>query len=836
MLALSVHLASACRLRWFVAALAALLSFGWTPPLLAEPSPTDRAALDHFEKRVRPVLAKHCYRCHSTESGKAEGNLRLDSRDSIRLGGDRGPAVVPHKPAESILLDAVKHVADDLKMPPRAPQLEMSVIADLETWIKEGAIDPREATATRSVSNPADFWAYQPIRDVAVPQVEDSDWPRTFVDHFVLAKLQEKQLSPSPDASPRTLLRRLSYDLIGLPPSLAEIQAFEKSIADRGIEPTLTAKVDEYLASSAYGERWGRIWLDVARYAESSGKEANITFPYAWRYRDYVIDSMNRDVPYSQFITEQIAGDLLPAENPAERARLLIATGFLAIGPKNLDEATPEQFEADVVDEQIDAVSRAFLGCSIACARCHDHKFAPYSMNDYYAMAGFFRSTRTFFGTHVSPANRISGDPLQLPREAEQPILHAGISRERVKKLTEQRAALQEEEQTRRKRAFEAIQNGTDPEKELSITDALRIFWSLGGIEGELERVDDEGKPLPLALGVLDREKIVDAQLFENGDVTHPAQAIPRGFPAFFASRVSAPAIPEGQSGRLALAAWITHPDHPLTSRVIVNRVWRQLFSRGLVASVDLLEPGGDQPSHAELLDKLATTFVKEKGSLKSLVRTLVLSRTYRQGSDFREAPFASDPDNRWLWRYTPKRLDAEAIRDSLLLVSGDLDRKRPVGSLVARKIGDRPVALLGLDPSIPADLDDGLHRSVYLPILRDRLPDVLELFDFAEPSLVTGDRQTTNVPLQSLYFLNSRFVVARAQSMAKLALQNRDDLQSQVSEAIAICFARSAAADELERGVHFVKQAEQLGADRSAAMAAYCQSLVSTAEFRFLE
>lgn len=796
----------------------------------------DQQKLEHFEKHVRPILAKHCYRCHSEESGKAEGSLQLDTRDGIRRGGDRGSAVVPGKPDESVLLDAVRHTSDDLKMPPREPPMAREVIENLRVWIASGAIDPRDKAAVVVVTDPKRYWSYQPIARQPLPKVSTSDWPRSRIDYWILAQLDAAKLAPSDDAAPSTLLRRLSFDLLGLPPSIDEVATFETKVKSQGIEQAIAEEVDRMLADPAFGERWGRHWLDVARYAESSGKEANITFPYAWRYRDYVIDAMNRDLPFSQFVVEQLAGDLIETSDPRERARLLIATGFLAIGPKNLDEASKEQFDADLIDEQIDAYSRAILGSSLACARCHDHKFAPYSMHDYYAVAGIFRSTRTYFGTYVTPANRIGGDPLELPGDAGAAILHKGIAKSRVDQLKTQLASLRQQEANGMARVMKAAIEGRDPEKEFTITDALRIFWTAGGIEGELERVDDEGKPLPLAMGVCDQPEIVSARLLERGEIAHPGDEVPRGVPQFLASISSEQGMPTSQSGRLELARWIVRDDHPLTSRVMANRVWRQLFSQGIVRTVDLFEPGGEAPSHPELLDELAISFVEKDWSIKQLIREIVLSRTYRQSSTYRPEPFATDPDNRLLWRMSPKRLDAEAIRDSMLVASGELDRTRVVGSLVANKIGDRPVALLGLDRSLPADLDGSLHRSVYLPILRDRLPDVLELLDFAEPSLVTGDRQTTNVPLQSLYFLNSPFVVARARAIAaKVAAASDDDLVC-VEMAIARCYGRSATADERSRGAKFLRDAIALKASRDDALTAFCQSLMASAEFRNLD
>jgi hypothetical protein len=805
------------------------------PRLLAEPPTAD--GLRFFEAKIRPVLVQHCYKCHSTSGKKSEGSLLLDSREGIRKGGDRGPAVVPGDPDKSLLLTALRHTDSDLKMPPKKEQLPKGVINDFAEWIRMGAPDPREAQEG-ALSGPVDietgrkFWSYQKPAAHPVPPVKNVAWSERPLDRFILARLEAAGLEPATDAEPHVLLRRVHYALVGLPPEPEAVQRFQATVEKDGLEAALMLVVDELLASPHFGEHWGRHWLDVARYAESSGKEANMAFPYAWRYRDYVIDAVNADVPYDRFLVEQIAGDLLPAVDDHERARLLIATGFLALGPKNLDEAEPLQFAADLIDEQIDAVSRAVLGSSIACARCHDHKFDPFSMQDYYALAGIFSSTKTYFGTFVTPVNRMAGDPLPLPRGANQPVLHKGIPKARVVQLKQQMEALKKEQSDGMAALMQAMAKGDDPEKVFTLRDALRIFWSLGAVEGQLEKVDDDGEPLPLAMGVLEAKKISDAPLLERGDVKKPGAVVPRALPRVFEISAEFP-IGKEQSGRLELARWLTHPDHPLTARVLVNRVWRQLFGAGLVPTVDNFGLSGERPSHPELLDTLAVQFVRDGWSLKKLVREIVLSRTFRQGSTYRADAFRIDPENRLLWRMSKRRLNAEEIRDAMLVASGELNQARPVGSLVGNVIGDGPIALIGLNPRLPADLDGSVHRSVYLPVIRDRLPDVLDLFDFAEPSLVTGDRETTNVPVQALYLMNSPFVAQRAAGLAARVTKEVPVAKDRPPRAFEICFGRSPDAVELALAREFFAGGS---ADDEKLLAAYCQSLLAAAEFRNLD
>ncbi|HTN75977.1 MAG TPA: DUF1549 and DUF1553 domain-containing protein, partial [Pirellulaceae bacterium] len=737
------------------------------------------------------------------------------------------------------------HEDADLKMPPKKAKLPATVIADFKAWIAMGAPDPRESDVVAKAKPPVDlaagreFWAFKRSVASPLPKTKNATWAKRDLDHYILAKLEAAGLAPSPDAEPATLLRRLHFDLVGLPPSPDALEQFAQRAQKDGLDAAIRAEADTLLASPQFGERWGRHWLDVARFAESSGKEANISFPYAWRYRDYVIDAVNADLPFDRFLLEQIAGDQLPYENDQERARLLIATGFLALGPKNLDEANPKQFAADVIDEQIDTLTRAVLGQSIACARCHDHKFDPFPMSDYYAMAGMFISTKTYFGTAVSPSNRIGGDPLVLPRDAGQKIFHPSITAERVKSLHAELAKLKQQEVTGMAAAKKAMETGGDPEKFFTLTDALRIFWTSGNIEGQLEKVNEQGEALPLAMGVLDGEKVVDAPLLARGEVDRPGETVPRAFPKVM-ELASAKPPPADASGRLQLAQWLTQADHPLTARVISNRVWSHLFGEGLVRTVDNFGFSGERPMHPELLDHLALDLQKNQWSLKQLVREIVNSRAYRQASTHNDKTFASDPENRLLWRMSKRRLDAEAIRDAMLVAAGELDSNRPEGSLVAKKIGDRPISLIGLDASLPTDLDGSLHRSVYLPVLRDRLPEVLDLFDFAEPSLVTGHRETTNVPLQALYLLNGTFVTARAKGLASRLQREADNHDARIRRAFLLCLSRKPDEAELKLATAFFAKAENLaGQDESARqslLAVYCQALLSTAEFRNLD
>jgi len=786
---------------------------------------------DFFEAKIRPVLIEHCYECHSVESGKAKGGLRVDDREALLLGGDSGPAVVVGEPGESLLLSAMRHDDPDLEMPPRKPRLSDSISAYFETWIASGAPDPREPNA--AASGPAggrapgwqDHWSYRPPVSATPPVVGDEAWSQTTVDRFVYAGLQAAGLTPSTEAEPVTLLRRLSFALTGLPPS-PEVAA---SFTSENLEEI----VDEMLASEGFGVRWGRHWLDIARYAESNGKEANITYPHAWRYRDYVIEAFAADVPYDRFLREQLAGDLIDASDDAERARLLTATGFLALGPKGLTENNPLQFAADVADEQIDALSRGMLASSIACARCHDHKSDPFTMDDYYALAGIFKSSETRFGTWIDSESNHGSRLISLPALPGQLVPNRSLTKTELDDVKAKLAALNAEEEQNKKTAEVARAEGRDMQKDFNtmLRDALRIYWTRGPLVGKLETVDAEGRALPLCMGAVEAEKMVHSPRYERGEINHPTDPVPRGVPAVFSLASEGP-VPETVSGRLELARWVTDSEHPLTARVMVNRIWSHLFGEGLVATVDNFGPTGAAPSHPELLDYLAIRFQENGWSVKQLIRELVLTRTYRQASTWREDGFEKDPDNRLLWRHPKERLDAEVIRDAMLAVSGELDLSPRPASLVA-ELTSQSVGILSLNKDIPHDLDGSLYRSVYLPVLRDQMPDILKHFDFAEPSLVVGRRDTTNVPSQALYLMNSDFVRARAEGLARRLEKESSDPAKRMRRAFEICFNRSPDARETELVRDYLEATDDPDTTANEMLIRLCHALLASADFR---
>jgi hypothetical protein len=608
-------------------------------------------------------------------------------------------------------------------------------------------------------------------------------------------------------------LRRVTFDLIGLPPTPEELDAF---VAEES--PHALAKVvDRLLASPRFGERWGRHWLDVARYAESSGK-TNFTYPQAWRYRDWVIASFNCDKPFDEFVREQIAGDLLPAEDNRVRANQIIATGFLALGSKAHDAENRGQFVLELVDEQIEATTRAFLGLTIACARCHDHKLDPIAQRDYYALSGIFRSTQTCSGTLAGVFPNFNASPLvELPAGAKMPPAVPALA-------PKQRAAMEE------RLAALIRERDTIPPGEAN-RDRLRRANSMIAMLRHRLLVDRPGgSPRAFAMGVRERDEVVNSPLYARGELDQPGEVVPRGLVRVLCDE-SSESISSG-SGRRELADWLASHSNPLTSRVMVNRVWLHLFGRGLVPTPDNFGAAGARPSHPELLDTLAVDFMNDGWSVKKLIRRIVLSRAYGLDSAHDPRNFEADPDNTLVWRVSKLRLDAETVRDSLLFVGGRLTSEPPGSSAVAR-VGEGLAFFLRLDAVDSSDT----HRSVYLPVVRDQVLESLALFDFADPSLVTGERATTTGPAQALYFMNGLLVSRQAEALADRVRAAHNDEAEQIARAYRIALARVPKAVERDRARAFLREfaARAGGSDPArSAWRAFCQALLASAEFRY--
>jgi len=750
----------------------------------AKTSEPAAAEVEFFEKKIRPVLAEHCYSCHSNSAKKLKGELRLDSREGMLAGGVSGPVLVPGNVEGSLLVTAVRYEDLEFAMPPKEKLLDEAV-RDLERWVAMGAPWPSAKGAASegqgSLGREIDleagrkFWSFQPPVRSEPPATKDSEWAWTDVDRFLLAAMEQRGIEPVADADRRTWLRRVTFDLTGLPPTPEEAAAFE---ADR-TENAFETVVDRLLASPAFGERWGRHWLDVARYGESSGMDSNVLYPHAWRYRDWVVQAFNADLPYDAFLRKQLAGDLETAADPTEAAWNRIATGYLALGPKNHNERDPRQFALDLADEQLDAVSRGMLGLTLSCARCHDHKFDPVPIEDYYALAGIFLSTETRFGTHETPGNRRGSALIELPAEAEipagptrEPLLAQLLARgeERLNREREKRAAKGEEEER---------MDREERQRRAQADDLARRF-------------DAEGRALPtnrLAMGVVEGQAR-DVVVLERGELDKPGAVAPRGMPQVLRSAAAAP-IRAG-SGRRELAAWIASPENPLTARVWVNRVWLHLFGRGLVASPDNFGAGGEAPDHPELLDRLASELVARGWSTKALIRTLVLSHAYRLDSAHHAGNAAKDPEAVTRWRMGERRLEAEAIRDAVLSVSGLLE-PAPIGSPTGSVEG-----ILRREELAEALARERPVRSLYLPSLRGHLVDALEVFDAPDAAFVTGDREETSVATQALFLMNDEDVLRAADRFAARLLAQEGTDEQRIRQAFELALGRKPSQREL--------------------------------------
>ena len=646
----------------------------------------EAAKVEFFEKKIRPVLVQHCYKCHAADSERVEGGLLLDSRTAIRKGGESGPAVVPGNPDDSLILAALRY--DSLEMPPDA-KLSDDVVADFETWIKQGAADPREGSgsdAAHSEKNGIDFaearkfWAFQSPQAHAAPQVKDQTWPRSKIDYFSLSAMESQGLLPSAEADRRALARRIYYDLIGLPPTPKELDRFLREDNASAYE----SLVDRLLASPQFGEKWARLWLDVARYAEDQahivGDNKALFFPNAYLYRDWLIGALNDDLPYDEFIRRQLAADMLEDLDAGERAAL----GFIGLGPKYYRRNDPEVM-ADEWEDRVDTVSRGLLGLTVACARCHDHKYDPIATKDYYALAGVFASTEMF------------NSPLD------------------------------------------------------------------GAKDKSSENKDKKGKDKKspeATMHVVREGKVQNIKVQIRGNVKTQGDVVPRGFIRVLchADDGTRQTFTQG-SGRLELADAIVHRDNPLTARVLVNRVWGQLFGRHIVATPSNFGTLGERPTHPELLDDLSVRFMEQGWSLKKLIREIVLSATYRQSSQASAEALERDPDNRYLWRMNRRRLPVESWRDGVLSVTGQL----------TNELGGKSI-----DVSDPQQT----RRTVYSKVSRFELNSMLSMFDFPDPNVHAAQRVETTTALQRLFHLNSPFMVAQSEKLAERITQEHDRLR----------------------------------------------------------
>jgi hypothetical protein len=906
--------------------------------------PAARAAdtpegVEYFETRVRPILVDSCYKCHSAQSEKLKGSLYLDSKAGLLKGGKTGPAIVPGDLDKSLLIKAVRYKDEDLQMPPKTP-LEPGQVAILETWVKMGAPDPRtqqggaktEVTVL-SLADSKNFWSFKRPVEPQVP-VTKGDWAKSPVDGFFLQKLEAAGLQPAAPADKRTLIRRATFDLTGLPPTAEEVAAFEADPSPNAFEKVL----DRLLASPAYGERWARHWLDLARYADTKGYvfQEERRYPYAYTYRDWVTSALNADMPYDQFLIHQIAADRVVAKDSSAPKQNLAAMGFLTVGRRFLNN------QADIIDDRLDVIFRGTMGMTVACARCHDHKFDPIPTADYYSLYGVFASSVEPTGDGLPLIDGKEKSPQTIEFEKELARRQEAIEKfkqERHAKLTPplrqpeviakyllggvearkpgsdlralaqaqdlRRGALEKwrdllggtasghdpvfapfhalialpekdlstappptpaEKKPLNKYVLEALTNqkpGTraelaklyatllarfdkpdkqaDPDAE-AIRQVLRgpsspVEFPLAAVEQLFNR-DDRNQIQELtkkrdglmathpgaparAMVLTDAPSPVNQVVFKRGNPGMPGPAVPRQFLACVAGETRKP-FTEG-SGRLELARSIASKDNPLTARVFVNRVWAQLFGKGLVRTPSDFGIRGDRPTHPELLDYLAVKFMQDDWSTKRLMKRIMLSAAYQQGSQASEKALQTDADNRWLSHQNRRRLDFEALRDSMLFAAGQLDRT----------LGGRPVDLLA-QPFTH-------RRTIYGFVDRQNLPSMFRAFDFASPDAHAPMRFANTVPQQALFMMNSPFVVEQAKALAALPTLTKAITPAERVRALyRAALARQPSSDEVRLALDYINAESNGGSNsKSPSLSSWeklAQVLLETNEFAFVD
>ena len=888
--------------------------------------------LAFFEREIRPLLANNCYDCHSSKA-KVKGGLRLDSIAGIEAGGDTGPIMVKGEPDASRLIEAVRYQNRDLQMPPKNP-LSADAVKKLEEWVAQGAPmpkhrptvpePPRQGTDTEESP---DFWSFRPLSSPPIPSTT-SPFVRNPIDAFIQARLTKNGLSPAPRADKRTLIRRVTQNLIGLPPTPIEIANFLNDTA-----PNAFARLVERLLNSPhYGVRWGRHWLDVARYSDSNGLDENIGFGNAWRYRDYVVDAFNNDKPYDRFLIEQVAGDLLP---DASR-QTIIATGYLQLGPKVLAEPDIEKLHLDVIDEQLDTLGKTFLGLTIGCARCHDHKFDPIKQTDYYSLAAIFKGTKTFGDENMGAIKFWYEHPIATAEDKER----IKSVDEELKRLNAAAASFKNKQiaKIRREARAQAVDylvacTEFDPDTPLreikriaeptglharilhhcrkhleyhrdspvfaswhsftraGQTEALRHHYTelFKDVEQSLAKIrekdpkantlsdqrletaraalydnagflavptvdafaldqtslaeyyrllslarafESSAPDIPALMGVSDGKVADTFPVLIRGNHKSPGREVSRGFPAAIRLSNRAPSFPENSSGRLELAHWMTDPDHPLTARVMINRLWAWHFGKGLVASTENFGITGDRPSNPELLDWLAKTFIRSGWSIKTMHRLILSSSTWQMATDHpQELAYAQiDPENRLHWKQNLRRLEAEQIRDSILAAAGRLDL-----ALGGKTLPLRNRQFVFNHTSEDHTTYDSLRRALYLPVIRNNLYPLFTQFDFPDPTMPTGSRHETVVAPQALVMMNDPLIIDSARALARRVRQTFSSADQRLEAIHLRCLGRLPTKRELDRGNTFIQAIEDQ-ATTEQVWTLLCQSVMASNEFLYLK
>ncbi|MFK7820557.1 MAG: PSD1 and planctomycete cytochrome C domain-containing protein [Planctomycetaceae bacterium] len=806
------------------------------------------AAIKHFEAKVLPVLKANCFNCHG--AGDVKAGLRLSDQTSLLEGGESGSAVDLANPEESLLLNAINY--RDYEMPPKG-KLAQSQIDDITQWVKAGApfpedmlepSDDEDAGGPPAVNDETkSWWAFQKVKRPSAPKTK-AEWGVNAIDKFVLAKLEEKGLSPNTKANKVALLRRAYYDLVGLPPTPEEVRAFLADKSDSAFEKVL----DNLLASEHYGEKWGRHWLDLVRYGETNSYERDGNKPYVWRYRDYVIRSFNKDKPYDQFVTEQLAGDELPNATP----ETIIATGYYRLGIWQDEPVDPLESMYNDLDDILVTTTDTFLGLTVGCARCHDHKIDPIPQKDYYSMLAFFRNIRRY---GVRSAESVTdASVLEVDQPADQ-AEHQKLLTIHNQKLSSHRRGMKNlEDKVRRQLegvevedfAYEMnrlaiMKNHVAPKgKKLLTLNQIRHYESLIRRIRELEAKPPTG----LAKVLCVKENGKDSPptfLLTRGNAHANGEQVEPGFPSVLSPPKPTVTPTEKTAGRrLALAKWIASKDNPLTARVIVNRIWQHHFGRGIVRSSSDYGFQGTPATHPELLDWLAAEFVDGGWTFKRMHKLIMLSDAYQMSSDrANKAAIAKDEANDYFWRFNPRRLVAEEVRDSILAMNGRLNTSMfgpsiyPEVPQVVRNGLSRPNAGWPTSP-----LEQQQRRSIYVHVKRSLALPMLASFDVADPDKPCPVRFVTTQPTQALGMLNSRFINDQAQALANSVVDEAgNDTEKQVALALWRTTQREPADSDIQRGLKLINDLQTKdGASANDALRYFCLVSLNLNEFMYLD
>ncbi len=802
---------------------------------VAGPSPEQT---EFFEKKVRPVFAERCYECHSVGK-KRKGGLLLDTRAGWQEGGDTGPVLVPGDPEKSLLIEAIRYRDEDLQMPPKH-QLSADEVAVIEEWVRLGAPDPRDAASPKTgvdFDEAKTFWSFRPVSNPAVPAVSNPSWPAGDLDRFLLAALEKKGLTPNPAADKRTLLRRATYDLTGLPPTPEELREF---LADS--RPDAFAKiVERLLASPAYGEKWGRHWLDLVRYADTSGCNSDFPVPSAHRYRDWVIGAFNRDLPYDEFLREQIAGDLLPAATPEDHFQKVIATGYLAIARRFGSRANEFHLTHEDI---IDNLGKVTLGLSLGCARCHDHKFDPVPTADYYALYGIFDSTRFAFpGTEIYPHPK-DFTPLVPEPEASDYLTEAREAADLDQRIED----LKNEAKRLARAEKETARNDDDDDAgnlapDSAATSEEKPKRTSADAKRDLQAAKDRQREITVKLAQVPKAYAVtegephDVAIQRKGDPGAKGEVAPRGFLTVLGGQKLPPE--EKGSGRWELAEWIADPANPLTARVMVNRIWEYHFGRGLVKTPNDFGLRGERPTQPELLDWLAQRFIETGWSVKAMHRLMMLSSAYQMSSADRPECSATDVANDLWWRFNRRRLEAEEVRDSVLAVAGTLDREQGAAHPFPSEVEWHYTQHKPFVNDYPT-----MKRAVYLMQQRIRKQPFLEVFDGADPNATTAVRPVSQTPIQALWMMNSLMANFQAANFAERCLAAFSDEPAQISYATELALGRPAEPEEIQEVQNYLRSVEAALAETAGegnqrlatAFGSFARVLLSSNEFLFVD